>query len=71
MQCTWLPVRRIKLFTPQNQIRIVLVVPVKFDHNNSREEAQQQDFAFRAQIRLEAAINRSQNYLLSVQKPEG
>src|ERR1043166_2410003 len=55
-------------FTETTRLRIVLHVPVKFDQNNLEA---QQDFAFRAQVRLEAAIQRSQNYLFSVQKPEG
>jgi len=35
------------------------------------DEPRQQDFGFRSQLKLEAAIERSQNYLLKEQKPEG
>ena len=48
-----------------------ILVSVTFDKIRAMEELRQQDFGFRFPAHLEAALRRSQNYLLSLQKPEG
>jgi squalene-hopene/tetraprenyl-beta-curcumene cyclase len=48
-----------------------MLVSVKFEENHFRDELRQQDFGFRFHADLDAAIKRSQNYLFSIQKPEG
>ena len=51
--------------------RLCLVDAVSFRERGLDEQPRQQYFGFRPQAELEAAIERSQGYLLSQQKPEG
>ena len=44
---------------------------VSLQETRLADEPRQQDFGFRSQLKLEAAIERSQRYLLGEQKPEG
>ncbi|MDB6123548.1 MAG: sqhC [Pedosphaera sp.] len=62
----------IKNFTPQWPVRKLAGVSVTSSQDRRLEDKPlQQDFGFRPWMDLEKAIQRSQNYLLSEQKPEG
>src|SRR5581483_7213378 len=62
----------IKNFTVHRLVRRVSGVSVTQTQNELIEDKPlQQDFGFRSRADLETAIQRSQNYLLREQKPEG
>src|SRR5438105_5048752 len=59
------------LYSARTDSQSILVSVTPFDKTCMTDDVRQQDFGFRFNADLDAAIKRAQNHLLRIQKPEG